>query len=150
MYSLPVCYMSCVEENLVSDIMEKNDHKEGQSFMNEIIRAWTAVPKTQQVQIEQLGRKMFELRPTGKGPSLCPLSKILLLLEESQREGVSPGSASLCVTFDKSLSISEPQPLLLTLKGLNEMNNLQGPLQLSCHDMVNFLSFPAKGLLPFT
>lgn len=86
--------------------------------MNEIIRAWTAVPKTQQVQIEQLGRKIFELRPTGKGPSLCPLSKILVLLGESQCEGMSLGSASLCMTFDKSLSISKPQ-LLLEIKGLN-------------------------------
>lgn len=87
--------------------------------MNEIIRAWTAVPRTQQVQIEQLGRKMSELRPMGKGPSLRPLSKILLLLRESQCEGMSPGFASLCMTFDKSLSISEPQLLLLTIKGLN-------------------------------
>lgn len=86
--------------------------------MNEIIRAWTAVPKTQQVQTEQLGRKISELRPMGKGPSLCLLSKILLLLGESQCEGMSLGSASLCMTFDKSLSISKPQ-LLLAMKGLN-------------------------------
>lgn len=87
--------------------------------MNEQIRAWTAVPKTQRVQIERLGRMMFELRPTGKGRSLRPLSKTLLLLGEYQCEGMSPGSASPCMAFDKSLSISEPQLLLLTIKGWN-------------------------------